>query len=89
MPETVFLKPVRAITPKLANALVVFSSTAEDGAIEFRILVGELGEHIKSVTDNEVCSLLNLGTFGLHDVHGSLRTGVESVDWDINSLMKG
>nr|CAD7201378.1 unnamed protein product [Timema douglasi] len=44
-------------------------------------------EHIKSVTDNEVCSLLNLGTCGLHAVHGSLRTGVESVDWDISSLL--
>nr|CAD7435594.1 unnamed protein product [Timema monikensis] len=40
-------------------------------------------EHIKSVKDNEVCSLLNLGTCGLHVVHGSLRTGVESVDRDI------
>nr|CAD7416483.1 unnamed protein product [Timema cristinae] len=40
-------------------------------------------EHIKSVKDNEVCSLLNLGTCGLHVVTGSLRTGVESVDWDI------
>nr|CAD7572436.1 unnamed protein product [Timema californicum] len=45
-------------------------------------------EHIKSVTDNEVCSLLNLGTCGLHDVHGSLRTVVESVDWDISSLLR-
>nr|CAD7263049.1 unnamed protein product [Timema shepardi] len=45
-------------------------------------------EHIKSVTDNEVCSLLNLRTYGLHDVHGSLRTGVESVDWDIKVLGK-
>nr|CAD7200981.1 unnamed protein product [Timema douglasi] len=44
-------------------------------------------EHIKSVTDNEVCSLLNLGTCGLHVVLGSLRTGVESVDWDISSLL--
>nr|CAD7428702.1 unnamed protein product [Timema monikensis] len=44
-------------------------------------------EHLKSVTDNEVCSLLNLGTCGLHVVHGSLRTGVESVDWDISSLL--
>nr|CAD7425203.1 unnamed protein product [Timema monikensis] len=45
-------------------------------------------EHVKSVTDNEVCSLLNLGTCGLHVVHGSLRTGVESVDWDISSLLR-
>nr|CAD7430698.1 unnamed protein product [Timema monikensis] len=45
-------------------------------------------EHLKSVTDNEVCSLLNLGTCGLHVVHGSLRTGVESVDWDISSLLR-
>nr|CAD7571326.1 unnamed protein product [Timema californicum] len=44
-------------------------------------------EHIKSVTDNEVCSLLDLGTCGLHVVHGSLRTGVESVDWDIMSSL--
>nr|CAD7413859.1 unnamed protein product [Timema poppensis] len=45
-------------------------------------------EHIKSVTDNEVCSLLNLGTCGLHVVYSSLRTGVESVDWDISSLLR-
>ncbi|CAG2054725.1 unnamed protein product, partial [Timema podura] len=45
-----------------------------------------LMEHIKSVTDNEVCSLLlNMGTCGLHVVHGSLRTEVESVAWDISS----
>nr|CAD7445109.1 unnamed protein product [Timema bartmani] len=44
-------------------------------------------EHIKSVTDNEVCSLLNLGTCGLHFVHGSLRTRVEPVNWDINCLL--
>nr|CAD7202364.1 unnamed protein product [Timema douglasi] len=44
-------------------------------------------EHIKSVTDNEVCNLLNLGPCGLHVVHGSLRTGLESVDWDISSLL--
>nr|CAD7410874.1 unnamed protein product [Timema poppensis] len=31
-------------------------------------------EHIKSVTDNEVRNLLNLGTCGLHVVHGSLIT---------------
>nr|CAD7569336.1 unnamed protein product [Timema californicum] len=45
-------------------------------------------EHIKCVTDNEVCSLLNLGTCGLHVVHGSLRTGVGSSDWDISSLLR-
>nr|CAD7412222.1 unnamed protein product [Timema cristinae] len=57
--------------------------TAEDGEIEVRI-----SEHIKSVTDNEVCSLPNLGSCGLHDIHGSLRTGVESVDWDISILLR-
>nr|CAD7425904.1 unnamed protein product [Timema monikensis] len=60
----------------------------------YRIFVGYCwhssseDEHLKSVTDNEVCSLLNLGTCGLHVVHGSLRTGVESVDWDISSLLR-
>nr|CAD7264826.1 unnamed protein product [Timema shepardi] len=44
-------------------------------------------EYIKSATDHEVCSLLNLGTYGLHVVHGFLRTGLESVDWDISSLL--
>nr|CAD7423237.1 unnamed protein product [Timema monikensis] len=42
----------------------------------------------KSVTDNEVCSLLDLGTCGLHVVHGFLRTGVESVYWDVSSLLR-
>nr|CAD7439968.1 unnamed protein product [Timema bartmani] len=44
-------------------------------------------EHIKSVTDNEVCILINLGTCELHVVHGSLRTGVEPVNWDIHCLL--
>nr|CAD7459104.1 unnamed protein product [Timema tahoe] len=44
-------------------------------------------EHIKSVTD-KVCSLLNLGTCGLHVVQGSLRTRVEPVNWDIGSVLR-
>nr|CAD7428072.1 unnamed protein product [Timema monikensis] len=57
-------------------------------AIVAHIHYGTCVEHIKSVTDNEVCSLINLGTCGLHVVHGSLRTGVESVNWDISSLLR-
>nr|CAD7427707.1 unnamed protein product [Timema monikensis] len=59
----------------------------EQNMPEYAVAVPQ-SEHLKSVTDNEVCSLLNLGTCGLHVVHGSLRTGVESVDWDISSLLR-
>nr|CAD7570838.1 unnamed protein product [Timema californicum] len=65
---------------KVADVTLQSSCHSEDESV--------LKEHIKSVTDNEVCSLLNLGTCGLHVVHGSLRTGVESVDWDISSLLR-
>nr|CAD7424692.1 unnamed protein product [Timema monikensis] len=71
------------------NSWYVTFESDEDAQRAYRFLreeVREFQEHIKSVTDNEVCSLLNLGTCGLH-VHGSLRTGVESVDWDISSLL--
>ncbi|CAG2054124.1 unnamed protein product [Timema podura] len=44
-------------------------------------------EHIKSFTDNEICSLLNMRRGGLLVIHGSLRTGVESVNWDINCIL--
>nr|CAD7198549.1 unnamed protein product [Timema douglasi] len=65
---------------KVADVTLQSSCHSEDESV--------LKEHIKSVTDNEVCSLLNLGPCGLHVVHGSLRTGLESVDWDISSLLR-
>nr|CAD7460795.1 unnamed protein product [Timema tahoe] len=56
--------------------------------IEYEREDGDGQEHIKSVTDNEVCSLVNLGTCWLHVVHGSLRTRVEPVNWDIGSVLR-
>nr|CAD7426884.1 unnamed protein product [Timema monikensis] len=54
---------------------------------EKAVAKSEISEHITSITDNEVCNLPNLGTCNLHVAHGSLRTGVESDDWDISSLL--
>nr|CAD7440992.1 unnamed protein product [Timema bartmani] len=42
-----------------------------------------LQDHIKSVTDNEGCILINLGTCELRVVDGSLRTGVEPLCYSL------
>nr|CAD7432076.1 unnamed protein product [Timema monikensis] len=73
------------ISPLPLSKLIQVSMNGPNVNLKLKTL---LQEHIKSVTDNEVCSLLNLGTCGRHVVHGSLRTGVESVDYDISSLLR-
>ena len=37
---------------------------------------------------NELLSLLNIGTCGLHTVHGSLKAAVKSMDWSIGKVLK-
>ena len=37
---------------------------------------------------NELLSLLNIGTCGLHTVHGSLKAAVKSTDWSIGKVLK-
>ena len=37
---------------------------------------------------NELSSLINIGTCGLHVVHGSLSTSVKSSDWSIGKVLK-
>ena len=37
---------------------------------------------------SELPTLLNIGTCGLHTVHGSLKAGVESTDWTTGKILK-
>ena len=36
----------------------------------------------------ELPSLLNIGTCGLHTIHGSLKAGVKSTDWNTGKILK-
>ena len=38
--------------------------------------------------ENEFPSLINIGSCGLHVVHGAFKTGFQSVDWDLNKVFK-
>ena len=37
---------------------------------------------------NELPSLLNIGTCGLHTVYGSLKAAVKSTDWSVGKVLK-
>ena len=38
--------------------------------------------------DKELPHLLDIGTCGLHTLHGSFKTDIEKSEWEIKSLMK-
>ena len=37
----------------------------------------------------ELPKLVNIGSYGLHIVHGAFKTGFESVDWAVKNTLKG
>ena len=39
-------------------------------------------------SENEFPSLINIGSCGLHVVHGAFRTGFQSVDWYLQKILK-
>ena len=38
--------------------------------------------------DKGLPHLLDIGTCGLHSLHGSFKTGIEKSEWEMKSLMK-
>ena len=38
--------------------------------------------------ESEFPSLINIGSCGLHVVHGAFKTGFQSVGWDLNKVFK-
>lgn len=49
--------------------------------------LNKLEEHISNEYPDGK-QLIKMGTCGLHIVHGSLKTGLKSVDWDIFSILR-
>ena len=39
-------------------------------------------------SENEFPSVINIGSCGLHVVHGAFRTGFQSVDWYLQKILK-
>ena len=37
-------------------------------------------------TENDMLKLLSTGSWGLHAIHGALKTGEQSTDWKLKSL---
>jgi len=42
----------------------------------------------RSIVNPEIPSLIDIGTCGLHVIHGAFRSGFESTGWKIDSLLK-
>ena len=38
--------------------------------------------------DKELPHLLDIGTCGLHSIHGSFKMGIKKIEWEMKSLMK-
>ena len=46
-------------------------------------------EVIKNKKEMELHQLINIGSCGLHIIHGSFKTGIEVTHWNINTTAKG
>ena len=46
-------------------------------------------EVVKNREEMELGQLINIGSCGLHIIHGSFKTGVENTDWSIKVTVKG
>ena len=44
---------------------------------------------IKQREENEQHALVNIGTCGLHTIHGAFRNGAQKSDWNIKKVLKG
>ena len=38
--------------------------------------------------ENELSNLLNLGSCGLHIVHGAFQTGIKATNWEVEKVLK-
>jgi len=38
--------------------------------------------------ENDLPSIVNIGSCGLHVIHGAFKTGVEATDWSLNKILK-
>ena len=38
--------------------------------------------------DNDSPTILNIGSCGLHVIHGALKFGVEATDWALNKILR-
>ena len=47
-----------------------------------------LKQHIAKREFLELVPTLNIGTCGLHTVHGSLKTGIKAADWKVGKILK-
>ena len=45
-------------------------------------------EVVKNREEMELHQLTNIGSCGLHIMHGSFKTGIEVTDWNIKPLQK-
>ena len=43
----------------------------------------------KDRLENEQHELINIGSCGLHTIHGAFKTGAESTSWNIRKILYG
>ena len=47
------------------------------------------GEVVKNREEMELHQLINIGSCGLHIIHGSCKTGIDVTDWNIKATANG
>ena len=48
-----------------------------------------LGEFKKERNENELTELVDIGSCGLHIIHGAFKPGSEATNWDLHKVLKG
>ena len=44
---------------------------------------------LKERKDHKQHQLINIGSCGLHTIHGAFKTGFEKSDWNVKKILKG
>ena len=85
--ETRYLTSELLGTAKAVDILEKFESGVGTKINNLKNLL-QISSDGPSVNLNELPSFLNIGTCGLHTVHGSLKAAVKSTDWSIGKVLK-